>query len=89
MDVGEKNVYHQGPPSTGMKYPCIMYDLDDLEVSYADNKPYRRVKRWEIKVITTDTDSDIWERVVALPMCTFDRKYKANNLYHFVLYINF
>lgn len=89
MVAGKKNVYFQAPPNTGMKYPCIMYELDDLEVIFADNVPYRRIKRWEIKVIDSDPDSDIWERVAALPMCRFDRKYKADNLYHFVLFINF
>lgn len=89
MDEDEKNVYYQAPPNTGMKYPCIKYDLDDLEVSFADNKPYKRVKRWEIMVIDSNPDSDIWERIAALPMCTFDRKYTAENLYHFVLHIYF
>lgn len=81
--------WYQAPPNTGMKYPCILYDLDEVEVSFADNKPYRRVKRWKITVIDTDPDSNIWEQIAALPMSKLDRKYPADNLHHFVLYLFF
>lgn len=84
-----QKVYFQEPTNVAMKYPCIVYDLDEVETSYADNKPYRRDKRWKITVIDEDPDSDIWELVAALPMCEFDRKYKADNLHHFVLNLFF
>lgn len=82
-------VYFQEPTNTAMKYPCITYDLDEVETSYADNKPYRRTKRWKITVIDENPDSDIWEKVAGLPMCEFDRKFKADNLHHFVLNLHF
>lgn len=89
LDLKVKKVYFQEPTNTGIKYPCIVYDLDEVETSYADNKPYRRVKRWKITVIDENPDSDIWEKVAALPMCEFDRKFKADNLHHFVLNLFF
>lgn len=89
LDPEVQKVYFQEPTNVAMKYPCIVYDLDEVETSYADNKPYRRVKRWKITVIDEDPDSDIWEKVAALPMCAFDRKYKADNLHHFVLNLFF
>lgn len=82
-------VYFQEPTNVAMKYPCIVYDLDDVETIYADNLPYRRAKRWKITVIDENPDSDIWEKVAGLRMSAFDRKYKADNLHHFVLNLTF
>lgn len=84
-----KKVYFQPPTNTALKYPCITYDLDEVQTSFADNLPYRRTKRWQITVIDPDPDSDIWETVSAMPMCTFNRSYKADNLHHWVLNLYF
>ena len=82
-------VYFQEPTNVAMKYPCLVYDLDDVETIYADNKAYLRNLRWKITVIDENPDSDIWEKVAGLPMCAFDRKFKADNLHHFVLNLTF
>ena len=81
--LGTSNVYFQAPGS-GMKYPCIKYELDGENTTFADNKPRIRTKRYAVTVIDPDPDSLIPDKVGALPMCKFNRKYTKDNLNHFV-----
>lgn len=76
------NVYFQPPPTVKMEYPCIVYRRDFAETAFADNHPYRHIKRYQVMVIDRDPDSKIPEKVAALPMCVFDRFYTADNLNH-------
>lgn len=80
--LGSKNVYFQPPPSKQMQYPCIVYHRDYAETMFADDHPYRHVKRYQITVMDEDPDSDIPDKVAALPMCVFDRFFTADNLNH-------
>lgn len=87
--LGSKNVYFQPPPSIVMQYPCIVYRRDNLDTVFADNKPYKHKKRYQITVIDRNPDSDIPDKVAALPMCTFDRFFTADNLNHDVFNLYF
>lgn len=76
------NVYFQAPPSTGMKYPCILYKRQDVHVDYADNSPYKNRKRYKVTVIDLDPDSLIPDKVGALPLCSYDRYFAVDQLNH-------
>jgi hypothetical protein len=76
------NVYFQPPETVKMVYPCIVYRRDDERSIFADNKPYKHTKRYQVTVIDTNPDSDIPRQVAALPMCVFDRFFTANQLNH-------
>lgn len=80
--LGTSNVYFQPPPSVQMSYPCIVYHRDSEDAIFADNAPYRRMKRYLVTVIDRDPDSLIPDKVGALPLCVFDRFYTADNLNH-------
>lgn len=80
--LGSNNVYFQPPPTVKMKYPCIIYKRDRLSTRFADNKPYKHKKRYQVTIVDTNPDSDIHEKVAALPMCSYDRFYTADNLNH-------
>lgn len=80
--LGSRNVYFQEPPTVQMKYPCIIYKRDTTDTIFADNKPYKHKKRYQVTVIDRDPDSVIHEKVAALPMCSYDRFYTADNLNH-------
>lgn len=80
--LGSENVYFQPPPNVEMKYPCIVYRRDAAVTSFADNEPYKNKKRYQVTVIDKDPDSPIPDRVAALPTCTFDRFFTADNLNH-------
>lgn len=87
--LGSNNVYFQPPPTLHMSYPCIIYRRDDVNSNHADNKPYKQDKRYQVTVIDTDPDSDIPDRVGALPKCSYDRFYTADNLNHDVYQLFF
>lgn len=76
------NVYFQPPASISMSYPCIVYRRDDENTDFADNRPYKNKKRYQVTVIDQNPDSDIPDKVAALPMCSYDRFYAADNLNH-------
>ena len=83
------NVYFQPPTNTIIKYPCIIYKRDYASVSYADNSPYRRKKRYMVTVIDQDPDSDIPDKVAELPLSSFNRFFTADNLNHDVFSVYF
>ena len=86
--AGSRNVYFQPPASVVMKYPCIRYQLYNIDNTYADNTVYKQDVGYQITVIDRDPDSEIVKRVSRLPRVRFNRQYMADNLNHtvFVLY---
>lgn len=80
--LGSSNVYFQPPPTVKMRYPCIVYKRDDEVAEFANNLPYSRRKRYQVTYIDKNPDSDIPDKIAALPLCSFDRFYVADNLNH-------
>ena len=87
--LGSNNVYFQPPPTVQMQYPCIVYKQDAERTRHADNKPYSRMKRYQITVIDPNPDSLIPDKIAELPLCVYDRFYAADNLNHDVYNIFF
>lgn len=87
--LGSKNVYFQPRETLTMEYPCIVYRRDYAKTDFADNRPYRFKKRYQITLIDIDPDSDIHEKLAALPLCVYDRFFTADNLNHDVYNIFF
>ena len=86
--LGSRNVYFQPPESVKMKYPAIVYGLDNIENSFADDGVYLSKKKYLVTVIDEDPDSPIVDKVAALPICRFNRHFQSDNLNHdvFILY---
>ena len=72
-----------------MNYPCIVYSRDYSSTQYADNSPYRRMKRYQVTVIDRNPDSEIPDRVENLQYCSFQRHFTANNLNHDIFQLYF
>jgi len=87
--LGSENVYFQPPPSFQMEYPCIVYNRSNIRSQHGDNIPYKLVKEYTITVIDANPDSEIPDKVAALPRCSFDRPFKSDNLNHDVFNILF
>lgn len=87
MDDG--HVYFQPPANVQIEYPCIVYKRDRMITRFAGNNPYRRTKRYQVTIITRNPDDDILDKVAALPMCTYERFFAAENLNHDVLNLFF
>lgn len=85
------HVYFQPPtaPKMTLQFPCIVYKRDQASTQYAGDKPYRNTKRYQVTVIAQDPDSDIPDKVAALPLCAFNRFYTADNLNHDVFNLYF
>lgn len=82
-------VYFQPPNGLQMVYPCIVFKRDSAETEFAGNNPYRYTKRYQVTVIDRDPNSDIPDKIAALPLCSFDRFYTADNLNHDVFNLFF
>ena len=68
-----------------MKYPCIVYGLDDIYSQKADNIPYKNTRLYQVTCIGKDPDTDIPEKVLELNMSSYERRFKSDNLVHDVI----
>lgn len=84
-----KRAYFQPPENIMMQYPCIVYQRDYVLVQYADNSPYKRKKRYQVTVIDQDPDSEIPDKVAAMPYSSFQRGFVADNLNHTIYIVYF
>lgn len=84
-----RNVYFQPPESVKMKYPAIVYALEDIENTHADNGVYSSQKKYSVIVIDDDPDSPFVDMVATLPTCRFNRYYASDNLNHWVFSLYF
>ena len=87
--LGSRNVYFQPPESVKMNYPAIVYELDDISNSHADDGVYLSRKRYSITLIDGDPDSIFVDKIANLPTCNFNRHYKSDNLNHWNFSIYF
>lgn len=78
-----ENVYFQPPPSKEIVYPCIVYERDANDTTFADDKPYRIKRRYEAIVIDRDPDTTIPDKLARLSLCKMGKPYTADNLYHY------
>ena len=89
LETFTENVYFQPPTNIQLKYPCIIYKRDFADTKFADGKPYSFKLRYMVMIIDRDPDSDIPEKVAAMPMSLFNRFYTADNLNHDVYNLYF
>lgn len=83
--LGSSNVYFQPPATIKMKYPAIVYSLDNIQTRFANNLTYKQKRRYTITYITTDPDSELIDSFFTeLFSVSFDRVYTSDNLYHYV-----
>lgn len=87
--LSTRNAYFQTPASVQMKYPAIVYGLDDIKNTFANDGVYSSLRRYSVTVIDKNPDSPIVGRVAALPTCRFNRHYEKDNLNHDVFTIYF
>ena len=97
--VGEGvSVYFQPPSNVSgagqkviknIKYPAIIYSLDEYNTMSANNKKYSVQKEYGVTLITKDPDSDLPDKLVMIPTSRFDRNYGSDGLYHSVFTIIF
>lgn len=87
---GTRNVYFQPPENVKLKYPCTIYGVTGSSDIYGSDKLYRGITRYQLIVVDPDPDVSIALKDKYLhhfQMCSFDRAYTSDNLYHNVLSI--
>ena len=82
------NVYFQAPTNTKMSYPCIRYELNDMDINRANDKPYLIHDDYRVDVISKDPNCPLRMQVANIPFARFDRFYASNGLNHWVFTIN-
>ena len=89
--MGPNNrVYYQPPENIKLTYPCIVYERSNALTTYADNNPYRKTKRYAVTLMSRTADNDQYvDKLLDLPMCTFDREFKTDGIVHSVFNIYF
>ena len=83
------NVYYQPPSADRMSYPCIVYNRSNIHTRFANNNPSNAERRYALKVLDPDPDSQIIDKVILLARCRFDRHYVSDDLNHDVFTIIF
>ena len=68
-----RNVYFQPPESVKMKYPAIVYALDDIENTFANDGVYLSARKYSVTVIDSDPDSSLVGKVASMPASRFNR----------------
>lgn len=83
--LGSRNVYYQSPETIKMEYPAIRYSKTDIETKFANDKRYMHKNRYEIIVIDRRPDNLVIDKILEMPMSSYDRHYVADNLNHDVI----
>lgn len=83
--LGNNNVYYRPPENLKMQYPCIRYKKDNILINHANNHPYRKTDRYQITVIDKKPDNEVIDKLLELPMSSFDTHYESDNLNHDVI----
>ena len=82
---GNNHVYYQPPESLKMEYPCIRYSKSDITSRHADNINYVNKTSYEIVIIDKHPDNVVIEKILALPLSSYNRHYVSDNLNHDVI----
>lgn len=86
--LGSRNVYFQPPSNTQLKYPCIIYQRDNIDQRFADNRTYIHMVRYSLTLIGSSPENELVSKILELPYCSYSRFYTADTLNHdvFTLY---
>lgn len=82
-------IWYQPPENTKLKYPCIIFGISNALIEYADNNPYQIHKRYTVTLMTRTADNhEMLDKLLNLPLCTFDREFINDDIVHdvFTLY---
>ena len=82
------NVYYQPPKNVRMEYPCIVYNLSDIDTISANNSHYSLNNGYMVTVIDRNHDSMIATQLIeSFPMSNLQSTFIQDNLHHWVIQI--
>lgn len=80
--LGSDLVYFQPPESMKMRYPCLVYTIQSVDVTYADDSPWIIRDEYLVSSITREPDDPMVPKLIESKGFSFDRHYVADNLHH-------
>lgn len=87
---GNDHIYYQPPESIKIEIPGIIYSKSDIDVIRADNRMYINHDKYTLICLSLTSDNPVVKLLIErLPMCSYDRSYTKNNVYHDVLTVYF
>lgn len=75
-------VYFQPPSNVQMTYPAITYSRAVADSRFAGNKPYRINERFTVTFIDRKPNQAMFDKLIALPLCSHSTSFAADNLNH-------
>ena len=87
--LGSRNVYYQPPASVEIKYPAIIFSKSKIDSKTANNCKYLKNTLYEIIVIDRKPDNPVINKILDLPLSSYDRWYASDNLNHDVIKLYF
>ena len=89
ITLKSRNVYFQPPATVELKYPAIVYALNDIDTKNADNTLYLKHKNYTVTLIDKNPDTTIVDDLLLMPFCSFNKHFKSENLNHYVFSLYF
>jgi len=88
--ISPNRAYFQPPASIMLTYPCIIYELSNIDSKYADNRTYRNLRKYTVTYIDENPDNTMSETLLnSFERASFDRRFVSENLYHDVITLYF
>lgn len=86
--LGSRNVYFQPPPNVKLKFPAIVYELSDIDISSADDMNYISRRQYQITIIDANPDTEYVDGFVNTFIgARFSNSFVSDNLNHYVFTI--
>ena len=82
--LGSNHVYFQPPEDCKIKYPCFIYERNNVNVKHADDVKYIKAMQYELMYISKDPDTNAFiEKVLdSFKYCSHTRHFVSDNLNH-------
>lgn len=80
-------VYYQAPSKDKMTFPCIVFERTTVDTESANNGKYMKRTKYTVTYINYIPTDAIFNEILDLPMCSHDRDFVSDNLYHSVFTI--
>lgn len=84
---GVQKVYFQPPEKRMFEYPCIVYELNELNTMYSNNTRYLTFPKYTVTLIDKNPESPIQQLLLDLGQgcrVSFDRFFTLDGLNHWV-----
>lgn len=79
------NLYYQQPENFRLKYPCVIYNQEPGNIKRAGNTLYGYIKKYSVTFISNiENDNVIPKMLVSFELCTVERTFVSDNLYHYI-----